>query len=80
MQNRLGINYKTLIINFHSQTHGDNEFSRPTVNVAFRILQPKMKKTQKIQQGTKNEGKRKEERYRKTKQWLIMLNKLPQEK
>ena len=31
--------------------------SRCTVNLAFRILQPKIEKIQKIQPGTKNEGK-----------------------
>ena len=35
---------------------------------------------QKIQQGTKNEGKWKEARQRQTKQWLTMLNGLPEDK
>ena len=64
MEKRLGLRYKTLLINCHCQTHGDNEVCRSTVNLAFRRFQPKIKKKiQKIQQGTKNKGKRKEERY-----------------
>ena len=63
MQNRLGLCYTTLLINCHSQTHGDNAVSRYTVNLAFRRLQPRITKIQKIQQGTKNKGKRKEARY-----------------
>ena len=54
MQNRLFLCYTTLLINFHHQTHGENSVSRSTVNLAFRILQPKITKNQKIQQGTKN--------------------------
>ena len=80
MQTRLGLCYTTILINFHHQTHGDNAVSRPTVNLAFRRLQPKITKIQKIQQGTKNEGKRKEARYQQVKQWLIMLNRIPEDK
>ena len=80
MQNILGLRYTTLPINCHLQTHGDNAVSRPTVNLAFRRLQPKITKIQKIQQGTKNEGKRKEARYLQVKQWLIMINRIPDEK
>ena len=57
MQNRIGLRYTTLLINCHCQTHGDNALSRSTANLAFRILQPKITKIQKIQQGTSNEGK-----------------------
>ena len=57
MEKLLGLRYTTLLINFHHQTHGDNEVYRSTVNLAFRRLQPKITKIQKIQQGTKNEGK-----------------------
>ena len=42
MQNRLGLRYTTLIINFRLHTHGDNAVSRSTVNLAFRRLQPKI--------------------------------------
>ena len=80
MQNCLGLHYTTLLINCHRQTHDENEGSRSTVNLAFRITQPKITKIQKIQQGTKNEGKWKEARYRQVKQWLIMINRLPEEK
>ena len=80
MQNRLGLCYTTLLINCHRHTHGDNAVRNSTVNLAFRRLQPKIIKIQKIQQGTKNGGKWKEARYRKVKQWLIMLNRLPEEK
>ena len=57
MQNRLGLRYTTLLIHFHRQKHGDNAVSRSTVNLDFRILQPKITKNQIIKQGTKNEGK-----------------------
>ena len=80
MQNRIGLRYTTLPISFHCHTHGDNAVSRSTVNLAFRRLQPKITKIQKIQQGTKNEGKWKEEMYRQVKQWLIMLNIFPEKK
>ena len=62
MQNRLGLRYTTLLINCHRQTHGENSVSKSTVNLSFRRLQPKITKIQKIQQGMKNVGKRKEER------------------
>ena len=55
MKKRLGLRYTTLLINFHSQTHGDNAVSRSAVNLAFRRLQPRITKIHKIQQGTKNE-------------------------
>ena len=77
MQNRLGLCYKTLLISCHLQTHGKNAVSRSTINLSFSIIQPKITKIQKIQQGTNNEGKQKEERYRQVKQWLIMPNILP---
>ena len=63
MQNCLGFCYKTLLINFHRQKQGDNAESRYIVNLAFRIILPKITKLQKIQQGTNNEGKWKEARY-----------------
>ena len=80
MKNCLGLRYTTLLINCHCHTHGDNALSKSTVNLAFRRLQPKVTKIQKIQQGKKNKGKWKEARYRKVKQWLIMINRLPEEK
>ena len=56
MQNRLGLCYTTLLLNCRRQTQGDNAVSGPTVNLAFRILQPKRTKIRKIQQGMENEG------------------------
>ena len=56
MQIRLGLRYTTLLITCHSQTQGDNAVSGPTVNLAFRRLQPKRTKIRKIQQGMENEG------------------------
>ena len=63
MENRLGLRYTTLLINFHRHTHGDKAVSRSTVNLDFGRLQPKITKIEKIQQGTKNKGKWKEARY-----------------
>ena len=80
MQKRLGLSYTMLLINCHRQTHGDNAVSRSTVNLAFTRLQPKITKNQKIQQGTKNEGNWKEARYQQVKQWLIMPDRIPEEK
>ena len=80
MENRLGLRYTTLLINCHRDTHGGNAVSRSTFNLAFRRLQPKITRIQKIQQGTKNEGQWKEARYRQVKQWLIILDRLPEEK
>ena len=80
MENRLGIVYATKLLNFHRHQNGVNAVSRSTVNLAFSRLGPKITRIQKIQQGTKNEGKWKEARQRQTKQWLIMLNRLPEDK
>ena len=80
MENRLSLRFMTLLINYHRHTHGDNAVSRSTVNLAFRRLQPKITKIKKIQQGMKNEGKCKEASYRQVKQWLIMLNRLHEDK
>ena len=55
MERRLGLRYTILLINCHRQTHGDNVVCRSTVNLSLRIIQPKIKRIQKIQQGTKNE-------------------------
>ena len=80
MENRLGITYTTNLINFHRHQNGVDAFCRSTVNIAFFIIVPNITRIQKIQQGTKNEGKWKEARQRQTKQWLIMLNRLPEDK
>ena len=80
MENRFGLRCTTLFIDCYRHTHGDNAVSRSTINLAFRRLQPKITKIEKIQQGTKNEGKWKEASYIQLKQWLIILNRLPDEK
>ena len=51
-----------------------------TVSLTFRRLQHKIIKINKIQEGKNNEGDWKEARYLQVKQWLIMLNILPEEK
>ena len=80
MENRLGITYTTKLLNCHRHQSGVDAVCRSTVNLAFLRLQPKITRTQKIKQGTKNEGKWKEAIQRQTKQWLIMLNRLPEDK
>ena len=79
MQNRLGLRYTTLLTNDHLHIHGDNAVSMSTVNLAFRRIQPKITKNEKIQQETKNGGKWKEARYIQVKQWLIVIIRLPEE-
>ena len=80
MENRLGIMYTTKLLNCHRRQNGVDAVCRSTVNLAFSRLASKITRIQKIQQGTKNEGKWKEARHRQTKQWLIMLNRLPEDK
>ena len=80
MERRLCLQYTTLFINCHCQTNGDNAVCRSTVNLAYSKFLPQITRVQKIQQVTNNEGKWKEERYRQVKQWLIMLDRLPEEK
>ena len=80
MERRLGLRYTTLLINCHRQTKGDNAVCRSTINLAYRILLPEITRVQKIQQGTKNEGRWKEARYQQVKQRLIMHDILPVEK
>ena len=80
MENRLGLRYTTHLINCHCRQNSFDAVCKSTVNLAFFRIQPKITRIQKIQQGTKNEGKRKEARHRQTKQWLIMLNRLPEDK
>ena len=69
-----------LLINCYSHTHGENAVIRFTVNLAFRRTQPKITKIQIIEQGMNIEGNWKEAKYRQVKQWLIMLNRLTEEK
>ena len=80
MERRLGLRYTTLLINCHRQTKGDNAVFRSTVNLAYKRLQPKISRIQRVQQGTKNEGNWKEARHLQVKQWLIILNRIPEEK
>ena len=80
MENRLGLRYTTKLINCHRHQNGFDAVCRSTVNLAFLRLQPKITRIQKIQQGTKNEGKWKEAIQLQIKQWLIMLNHLPEDK
>ena len=74
MENRLGLTYTTKLINCRHHQNGFDALCRSTVNLAFLRLAPKITRMQKIQQDMKNEGKWKEARQHKTKQWLIMLN------
>ena len=67
MENRLGIRYTTQIINSHRYRNGFDAVCKSTVNLSFLRLQPKITRIQKIQEGTKNEGKWKEARQSQTK-------------
>ena len=57
MGNRIVLRYTTHLINWHRHNKGSNEVINYTVNLAFLRLQPNRTKIQKIQQGTKNEGR-----------------------
>ena len=80
MENRLGLRSTTHLIYCHDHQNGFDAVCKSTVNLAFLRLQPKITIIHKIQQGTKNEGNSKETRQRQTKQQLIMLNQLPEDK
>ena len=80
MENQLGPRYTTHLINCHFYHKGFNIVCKSTVNLEFLILQPNRIRIQKIQQGTKNEGKLKEVIQLQTKQWLIILIRLPEDK
>ena len=80
MENRLCLRYTNKLINCHRHQNGFYAVCKSTVNLASLRLAPKITRIQKIQQGTKNEVKQKEARQRQTKQWLIMLNRLPEDK
>ena len=60
MEKRLGIMYTTKLLNFHRHDNGVDAVCRSTVYLAFLRLASKITRIQKIQQGTKNEGKWKE--------------------
>ena len=80
MEHRLGLRYTTKLINCYCHHNGFDAVCRSTVSLSFLRLQPKITRIQKIQQGTKNEGKWKEARQHQTKQWLIVLNRLTEDK
>ena len=67
-EKRLGITYTTKLLNCHLHQNGVDAVCPSTVNLAVLRLAPKITRIQKIQQGTKNEGKWKEARQRQTKQ------------
>ena len=60
MENRPDITYTAKLINCRRHQNGVDSVCRSTVNIAFLRLSPKITRIQKIQQGTKNEGKWKE--------------------
>ena len=71
MENKIDLLYTTQLINCHRHHKCFNSVCNSTVNLAFLRLQPKRIRIQKIQQGTKNEGKWKEARQRqKNNGWL----------
>ena len=61
-KNKLGLRYTIHIINCHRRHEGFNAVCKYTINLASFRLQPKRIRIKKIQQGTKNEGRRKEAR------------------
>ena len=71
MENRPGLRYTTHLVNYHRHQNSFDAVCKSTVNLASLRLQPKITRIQKIQHGTKNEGKWKEARQRQTKQWLV---------
>ena len=77
---KLGLQYTTHIINCHFHHKGFNAVCKSIINLSFLRIQPKRIRIQKNQQGAKNEGKWKEATQHKTKQWLIMLNQLTEDK
>ena len=64
MENRLRIKYTTRPLNCDCHQNGVDTVCMSTVILAFLRLAPKITIIQKIQQGTKNEGKWKEARQR----------------
>ena len=68
MENRLGLRYTNHLIKCHRHHNVFDAVCNSNVNLAFLRIQPKITRMQKIQQGTKNEGNRKEARQRQIKQ------------
>ena len=60
METQFGLRYTTHIISCHCHRKGFNAVCNCTVDLEFLRIQPKRTKMQNIQQGIKNEGKRKE--------------------
>ena len=60
METHIGLRYTTHLINCHRHNKYFNSVCNCTVDLEFLRLQPKRTKMQNIQQGMKNEGKRKE--------------------
>ena len=80
MKKKLGIRYTTHLINYHRHHNCFNAVCKSTDNLVLLRLQLKITRIQIIQQGTKNEGKCKEARRLQKKQWLIMINQIPEDK
>ena len=68
LEKKLRLRYKTNLINWHSHHKVFNAVCKFTVIISFLRLQTKRTRIQKIEQGTKHEGKWKEARQRQTKQ------------
>ena len=80
MENRFGLCYTTHLINCHCHLNSFDAVCKSTVNLACLRLQTKTTRIQKTQQGTNNEGNWKKARQYETKKWLIMLNRIPEDK
>ena len=80
MENKIVLCYTTHLINCRLHHKGFHAVCKFNVILAFLRIQPKRTIIQKIQQVTKNEDKWKESRHCQTKQWLIMLNRIPEDK
>ena len=65
VEKHLGLRYTTHMINCHRHHKFFNAVFKSTVNLDFLIFQTKIKKIQRIQQGTNHEGKWKEARWPK---------------
>ena len=62
MGNKIGPRYTAHLIDWHRHHKVFNAVCKPTINIAFLRLQPKIIRIQKIQQVTKNEVNWKEAR------------------
>ena len=80
MENKLGLRYTTHLIHFHRHRKGVIAVCNPTVKISVFRLQPNRTRIQKIQQINRNGVKWKEARQIQTKQWLIILIRIPEDK